>query len=240
MGAWRTRRSMVGLLLLLSATALAGGPALADPGSSEAAFSHQQRQIERATWTVKRFRADPDMEMLRTEAKNARAIFIVPQRLRGAALFGAGGGSGVVLVRDEATGEWSEPAFFSTAFGSFGLQIGVDTTEMILLVLSDRGVDSFYTSSLELGLDATVTFGPTGIGMKGATTLLLSADMVAYARTKGLYVGMSLEGSVVKKSTRSNRAYYGMGTRVVDILVTRAVSNPGAKALREEVARLSR
>jgi lipid-binding SYLF domain-containing protein len=197
--------------------------------------------VEKARLTIEKFAADEQMVYEFSHlAKRAKAILILPQELRGAFIFGAGGGGGVLLVRDDRTGEWSDPAFYSTTFGSFGLQVGVDAAEQILFVMKTKGMESFYRSSFKLGVDASGTVGPVGIGTKGATTLNLSVDMVAFSRTKGAFIGTSLEGEFIKPSTKSNEAYYGKGTRPVDILVSRSVRKREAGALVEAVAKMTK
>ena len=141
-----------------------------------------------------------------------------------------------MLVRDEKTGEWSQPAFYKLRTGSFGLQIGAESSDMVFLVMTVRGVESFYTSSFRLGGDASVALGSIGAGVKGQTSLTFSFDMLAYTTDQGVYAGISAEGSGVITRPNWNELYYGKGTRPTDILVTHTVSNPGSERLRTAVA----
>jgi lipid-binding SYLF domain-containing protein len=135
----------------------------------------------------------------------------------------------VLLVRDEETKKWSEPAFYNIGSASFGLQVGGDVSEMIFVVRNQKGLEEFYRSEFKLGLDASMALGPVGEGgsMKGIT-----ADMVGYAKKKGAYAGMSVDGSIISVSDDSNAAYYGKPVRPTDIVVKQSVSNPKSADLR--------
>ncbi len=211
--------------------AVAVNPAVGGDG-----YSKQQQLVDKAKLTLEKFSADPSIGWTEVQARYAKAIFIVPQLLKGALLFGFEGGTGVLLVRDEETGEWSEPAFYKMRTGSFGLQIGAESSEMVFLVMTTKGVESFYSSSFRIGGDASVAFGPAGAGAKGQTSLTFSFDMVAYTADQGLYAGVSAEGAGVITRAKWNESYYERGTRPTDILLKRTVSNPGSETLRTAVA----
>ncbi|MFB0507145.1 MAG: YSC84-related protein [Thermodesulfobacteriota bacterium] len=190
----------------------------------------QQLLVDKARITVDSFVADPNMTWLRTHLKDVSGVLIVPELLKGAFVVGGSGGSGVLLARDEKTGRWTEPAFYSMGAASLGFQIGGQKAEVILMILNRKALESLYTSSVKLGGDFSVAAGPVGLG---AATKGVTAPIVSYARTKGAFAGMALEGAVVKVSDGSNSAYYGKPVRPVDILVTRAVNNPGSAELQK-------
>jgi len=192
--------------------------------------SEQQVIVDKAVVTVNNFMADPDMAWLRSHIKNAQGVLIVPALVRAGFVFGGSGGRGVLLVRDNATGKWSEPAFYTVGSVSFGLQIGIEASEVIMMIQTRKGLDSLLTSSFKLGADASVAAGPVGAGATAAT-----ADVLSFARAKGAYAGLSLEGAVVKTSNDWNNAYYAKEVRPVDILVTHKVKNPGSAKLRTVV-----
>jgi lipid-binding SYLF domain-containing protein len=199
-------------------------------------YSNQQQLVEKAALTLEKYAANPNIGWTPTQARYAKAILIVPQLLKGALLLGFEGGTGVLLVRDEETGEWSQPAFYKLRTGSFGLQIGAESSDMVFLVMTTKGVESFYSSSFRLGGDVSVALGPVGAGAKGQTSLTLSFDMLAYTSNQGVYAGISAEGAAVITRAKWNEAYYEGGTRPTDILVKRTVSNPGSDKLREALA----
>ncbi len=173
------------------------------------------------------------MSWLRDHLKETKGLLIVPSLLKGGYILGGSGGSGVLVVRDEKTGDWSEPAFYTMGSVTFGLQIGGEAAEVIMMVRTQRALDSLYASSFKLGGDTSVAAGPVGIGAKSNVV----ADFLSFTRSKGAYAGVSLEGAVIKIRNEWNRAYYGKEVRPVDILAKRSVSNPGSADLRVALAK---
>ena len=206
------------------------------PAIAGAQYSKQQQLVDKAELTLEKFAANPTIGWTPTQARYAKAILIVPQLLKGSLLFGFEGGTGVLLVRDEETGEWSQPAFYKLRTGSFGLQIGAESSDMVFLVMTTKGVESFYSSSFRLGGDVSVAFGSMGAGAKGQTSLTFSFDMLAYTSNQGVYAGISAEGAAVITRAKWNEMYYGRGTRPTDILVKQTVGNPGSEKLRAALA----
>lgn len=208
-------------------------------GQSAAADDVQDSRqlVERARLTFESFVADPYLgENLRTLVNKARGVLIYPQVLRGAFIIGVSGGSGVLLVRDLASGKWGGPAFYTIGEVSFGLQAGGDASEVVLVALTDRGVSALLATSGKLGANASIALGPVGAGLSGATANL-SVDIVSYSRNKGLYAGLSLEGAVVAVREALNTAYYGKEVTPAQILIQREVSNPQAAGLIEAIAK---
>ena len=153
-------------------------------------------------------RSGPQRRGARVEG--CKGLFIVPQLLRGAFIFGGAGGSGVLLARDEKTGQWSQPAFYNIGAVSFGIQAGGDASELVFVVTSQRALEKFYSSDFKLGADAGITVGPVG----GSTSVAgVGADIVSYGRTKGAFGGMALDGAIIAVSDESNERYYGRGVR---------------------------
>ncbi len=191
--------------------------------------------VERAKLTLDRFMAAGEMGAFRNLLKKAQGVFIAPQVLKGAFIFGASGGSGVLLARDRE-GTWRGPAFYTLGEGSFGLQIGGEASEVVLLIMTQRGVTTLLSDSVKLGVDIGVAVGPVGAGAD-ASTANLSADIITFSKSKGLYGGISLEGAVVVTRGDWNSAYYGSSVRPTDILVRKSVSSPHAASLVNAVAK---
>ncbi|MDD3845548.1 MAG: lipid-binding SYLF domain-containing protein [Syntrophorhabdaceae bacterium] len=199
----------------------------------------QARQlVEKARMTLESFGRASEMEGFRNLMKNARGVFVSPQILRGAFIFGASGGSGVFLVRDKNRGDWTGPAFYTLGEASFGLQIGGDASEVVLLAMTERGVTALLSSSVKLGADIGIAVGPIGGGAE-ASTANLSADIISFSRSKGLYGGVSLEGAVVAVRGGLNKAYYGRDVSPADILVARSAKNDHAAGLRSMVTKMA-
>lgn len=180
--------------------------------------------VDKARMTLAEFNEAKDMDAFRDLLKTAKGVFISPQILKGAFIVGASGGSGVFMVRDGRSGKWSGPAFYTIGSASFGLQIGGQASEVVLLAMTDRGVSALLSSSVKLGADVGVAAGPVGIGAS-AGTANLSVDIISFARSKGLFAGISLDGAVVKVRDSLNRAYYSAHVNPTDILVRRTVMN---------------
>ena len=207
-------------ILLMAALLLAGtGGTLRANNAMDA-----RHLVDKANMTLTTFYNAKDMGAFRDLLKDAKGVFIAPQILKGAFIIGASGGSGVFMVRDTATHKWSQPAFYTIGSASFGLQIGGQASEVVLLAMTDRGVSALLSDSVKLGADVGVAAGPVGKGASAATANL-SADILAFARSKGLFAGISLDGALVKVRNGLNDAYYGAKVTPTDILVRRTVAN---------------
>lgn len=183
--------------------------------------------VDRAAVIYRGFLADPDMEWFRRNVVHARGIFIVPQMLRGGFIVGGYGGRGVLLAQDPVGGKWSSPAFYTMAAVSFGFQIGADASELILLIMTDRGLNAMLSTDYKLGADVAVAAGPVGISAKAQT-----ADILAFGRSQGLYGGASIEGAAITPLDDWNRRYYGKPVQIFDILINLKWENRQADSLR--------
>jgi len=192
--------------------------------------------VEKALFALEGFMADNKMEAFHGLFKKAKGVFISPQVLKGAFIVGASGGSGVLVVRDEKTGEWNGPAFYTIGGVNVGFQIGGEASEVVLLVMTERGVSSLLSSSLKLGADIGIAVGPVGASAS-ASTANLSADILSFSRSKGLYGGISVDGAVVATRGDWNEAYYGKPITPTDTLIHREVTNPQAERLIDAVAK---
>lgn len=202
----------------------------------EAAETTEEELVTKAQLTLEAFSSYPELlAMIRDGAKDIKAIFIVPQLIRGAFIVGGAGGSGLLLVKYQETGEWSQPAFYTIGSASFGLQIGLDTSELLMLVRTERGLKKFYHTSFTLGGDATMSLGPVG---EGASLHGMKADLVSYARSRGAFAGIVLDEAVIVASDEANRAYYQQPVKPTDILLKDSVSNPSSENLRKAAAAL--
>lgn len=195
--------------------------------------------VEKAKLTVDTFQTEPNLGGFRDLAKKAKGMLILPQMLRGAFIIGASGGSGVLLARDAKTGQWHGPAFYTIGGASFGFQAGADAAEVIILAMTERGVTKLLSAQVKLGADISVAAGPVGAGMSGATAGL-SADLVSYSHSRGLYGGFSVDGSVVGVRGALNQVYYGTAATPSDILIKAGVTNPQASALVATVTTLAK
>ena len=217
-----TKWNAVCLLVAAGLLAFAMLPALAEDDGKP------QEIVDSSKTTLENFAADPDMEWFRDHIKNAKAILIVPSLVKAGFIFGGSGGSGALLARDAKTGEWTYPAFYTMGSVTWGLQIGAEVAEVVLLVMSEAGMNSLLASSFKLGADASVAAGPVGAGAKAST-----ADILSFSRAKGVFGGLTLEGSVISTRDGWNEEYYGKALTPVNILVQHEVSNAQADPLRK-------
>ncbi len=194
-------------------------------------YSTQAALVDKANITFRSFVSDPNLTWFRENLCSAKALLIIPQLLKGAFIFGAEGGTGVLVARDEHTGRWSEPAFYTLASASFGLQAGAESSAIILMIMTDKGMDALLSTSVKLGGDVSIAAGPYGAGAKAATV-----DVLAFAKAKGVFGGISVEGSVITPRDSYNIAYYQRNVRPVDIIIRRSVSNPHSRALLKAVS----
>ncbi len=195
-----------------------------------------QAIVDKAEVTVSDFLRNKDFEWFNANVHRAKGLLIYPQVLKAGFFLGGSGGTGVLLVKNEKTGVWSQPAFYTLGAVSFGLQIGGESAEVILMVMSQKGIDSLYTSKFKLGGDTSFALGPVGAGAKGD----ISADFVSFAVSKGLYAGLNLEGSYISVRDSLNKGYYGKDVTPLQILVEGKAVNPGSAKLRDTLQKAER
>ena len=224
---------MTSVLALVATLALGlgGAPARADDASDA------RQLVEKAKLTVEQFQADENMGALRDLAKKAKGMLIMPQMLRAAFIVGGSGGSGVLVARDAKGNQWRGPAFYTLGGASFGFQAGADAAEVVILAMTERGVTKLLSPQVKLGADISVAAGPVG-GGAAAGTAGISADLLAFSISKGLYGGFSVDGSVAGVREALNHAYYGKPVTPADILIKGTVKNPHASGLLGAVAKL--
>jgi SH3 domain-containing YSC84-like protein 1 len=210
---------------LIAAALLTGGPALAG--------NDQQEVVDYAKATIEGLSSDRTFGTAPQPLRRAKAVMIVPQLVKGGFFVGGEGGNGVLLARTD--GIWSYPAFYTVAAASFGLQIGIETAEVVLLVMSDRALDAWMRNEVKLGAKAGLTVLMVGSNAEAAATTNANVDVIAWARSRGAYAGVTLEGSLIKPRESYNEAYYGRKLGPAEIVKGDA-ANPGADPLRRSLA----
>lgn len=149
--------------------------------------------------------------------KRSRGIVVFPAVIKAGLGLGGHYGKGVVLRRDPSSGKWGPPAFIRLIGGSFGWQIGVQSTDLVLLMMNDVNLKSLFKDKITIGADASVAAGPVGRDASAATDVELSAGILSYSRAKGLFAGVAVKGSVIAPEWEANEAYYGSDVSVIDI-----------------------
>jgi len=206
-------------------------------GLPAAAQQDQQQTVNSALTTIERMKNDANFrEGFQPKLDQARAVLIVPALYKGGFIFGGQYGNGVLLAR-MPDGSWSYPAFYTMEGGSFGLQIGLESTAVLFIIMSDKGLTAVLDNQFKFGADTGVTVLVVGAGMGASTTSNLGADIYAFSLTGvGLYGGLSLEGTVLSARESWNAAYYGQNVASRAIVLDNSVSNPRADGLRDFLA----
>ncbi len=197
--------------------------------------SAPEQLVSKAEVTFKDFQGGPQMHWIRNHIRDAKAVIIAPKIRKVGFIVGGSGGRAVLLARDPDTGNFSGPAFYTIASASIGFQAGIEKSEVVMLVMTEKGLNSLLTSQLKLGGEASITAGPVGEGAERSIT----TDVVAFSRSKGIYGGVDLDGTAVTVNDEWNKRYYGKAVTPTDILVRRSVTNPRAAKLLEEIAQVS-
>lgn len=221
------------LLALLAGACTAAGQGF----TGENLQSKQQQLVDQATLTAQQVMDPITGKPAITELRLSKGIVICPSVFKMGFLIGGSGGGCVLLARD-ANGSWSAPAFYSVGSGSVGFQVGVQDEQLILFIMSQRGLNAILNTHFRLGATASASFATFGGGIEGATSTALDADIVALELNKGLYAGISLQGSFLNSDAQGDSAYYGQPVGPEDIVVAMRVNNPGDDPLRAVLTRL--
>jgi len=170
--------------------------------------------------------------------ERAYGIVVVPQVIKGAVFIGGRGGKGVMAVRN-TDGTWSSPVFVTLAGVNFGLQWGVQSTDVIMVLMSRNSVEGIAGGKVTLGADASVAAGPLGRAAGATTDATFKAQVLSYSRNEGLFAGVALDGSVISVDDKSNAAYYGVADIRPSQILEGKVADPPATA-RDFTAMLTR
>ena len=185
------------------------------------------RILANANATITDLKRDPVFLNARATLRNARAVLIVPRLIKGGFVFGAEGGDGVLLAR---TGRgWSAPAFYTLGSASFGLQIGLEEAELVMFIMSDRALRGIEAGKIKLGAGAGITVITLGAAGEAATPVNLAGDILVWAVAKGVYGGLTLNGSVIAPQDDTNAAFYRGRFSAYDIVSGRVRSPAGAR-----------
>jgi lipid-binding SYLF domain-containing protein len=199
-----------------------------------AATTTPDKLVTEAQTTLSNFMRDPDQTWIQNNIGRAKALLIVPQIVKAGFIFGGSGGQGVLVARDGKT--WVGPAFYDLATASVGFQAGVEVSEAIIVVMTDKGLNSLLATTFKVGGDASIAAGPVGAGAKSTVT----ADLVSFTRSKGVYGGLNLDGTVVHANGDFNGQFYGAKGKVLppDILIKHTYKSAKATPLLNAVAKV--
>lgn len=185
---------------------------------SLAAQSDEARRISDAITVLGETMGADDQSVPRSIMQQAEGVAIFPSLLKGGFIIGGQRGRGVLSVRDPQTRQWSAPAFLTITGGSFGVQIGGQAVDLILVVKDRRGLEQLVSNQFKIGADAAVAAGPVGRDAGAATDVQMRAKILSYSRTRGLFAGVTINGATIRQDRDANDRFYGMGYRTSQIV----------------------
>lgn len=221
---------------LAAALPLALAVALAAPGAAFAG-EKEDAQASNAARVLAEIQAIPETSIPNKLLDEARAIVVVPDSIKAGLVIGGRRGHGVLSVR-QPDGSWSNPSFVTLTGGSVGLQVGVQSADIVLVFRSERGLDSIVNGKFTLGADAGVAAGPMGRNASAATDGQLKAEIWSWSRARGLFAGVALDGAVLAIDDRANEAVYGRDTTPRMIFEDRT-TQPASEAVETFRAKLA-
>jgi SH3 domain-containing YSC84-like protein 1 len=183
-------------------------------------------QLRKATNVLTEIMGTPDKGIPSDLLDKAVCVGIVPSELKFALAVGGTYGRGVLVCRKGGNGSWGAPSMFTLGGGSFGFQIGGQATDVVFIVMNPEGARKLVQDSVKLGGEASAAAGPVGRSAEGATDVQLHAEILSYSRSRGLFAGVSLAGSVLKQDKDENQRLYGRPVSAKEILIDGTVSSP--------------
>ena len=222
-------------ILMVAVAALA----LAFPQLAKAA-SDEQQVVDDSTNAVEHLATSSGLAAnARDLLHRARGVMIIPSLVQGGFIFGAQGGTGVLLSRDPKSGSWSYPAFYGMGAGSFGLQIGLEVSKIMLIIMNDKALNAIMANEFKIGAEAGIAVVTLGGGAEASTTAAGGADIYALAESAGLFGGIAIQGGIVKPRLQQDHNYYGPNVTAQQIVLSRSARNPAAEKLRAALAQVS-
>jgi lipid-binding SYLF domain-containing protein len=206
------------------------------------AGAREEGRLLTATEVLEDVHAMPDVRLPDTLLAHAYGIAVIPDVTKVAFIFGGRHGNGVLVVRDKLTGPWSNPCFVSLTGGSWGLQAGAQSSDIILVFTTKRGIEGIAGGKITLGADASVATGPVGRQGSAGTDITFNAEVYTYARTRGLFGGIALDGSVLAIDRSANASlYHKSGITASEIFAGQSPAPPAtAQRFLERLAEATR
>ena len=231
----KANRTALFLVILLSFLVLILNPSLADDQPDSKAG---ENKIERSMEVIKELAALKDEGIPVSLLKKAQGLAILPGVVKAAWALGGQYGSGIVIIKKE-DGSWSNPLFIKLAGGSFGLQLGVQKADLVLVFKNRRGVEEIAGNKITLGADLSVSAGPIGRSAEASTDLEMEAEIYSYSKSKGLFAGLSLKGGSLQFDKKANRNFYDSDLPGQKILYEDLETPPVVQKLQETLRQLT-
>ena len=194
--------------------------------ATAAESSKWTRLVEEAGKVLAEIQQMPDQSIPDDLLRSCQAIAIFPSTISAGIGIGGKYGQGIIMVREEKNGKWSPPAIFTIVGGSWGLQIGGQATDFVLLIMNRRSVDGILQGKFKLGADASVAAGPVGRAAEASTDVQLKGGILSYSRSRGLFIGVKLEGAVITQHWDGDKELYGKSLSANEIMVENKAKMP--------------
>jgi lipid-binding SYLF domain-containing protein len=186
--------------------------------SVPSAQSDESQRVTQAIAVLTEIMGADDRSVPRSIMQKAEGVAVFPSLLKAGFIVGGQRGRGILSARDPATGAWSSPAFLTITGGSVGAQIGGQAVDLILIVQNRRGLEQLVSNQFKIGADASVAAGPVGRDASASTDIQMRAQILSYSRTRGLFAGVTLNGSTIRQDRDANDRFYGMGYRTGQVV----------------------
>ena len=206
--------------VLFTVLLLASAPLIAQPSSDEA------RRVADATTVLDEIMAAADSGIPGAILEKAEGIAVFPSLIKGGIIVGGQRGRGLLSVRDKQNGGWSSPAFLTITGGSIGAQIGAQAIDLVLVINNQRGLEQLVKNQFKIGADAAATAGPVGRDASASTDIQLRAQILSYSRARGLFAGVTINGSTIRQDRDANERYYGTAYRTGQIVFDGLTGTP--------------
>lgn len=196
------------------------------PLTANAQENKWSRLVEESGLVLEQIQQMPDQNIPEDLLRDCSAIAIFPSTISAGFIIGGKYGQGIMMVKDAKSHKWSAPAIFTIAGGSWGLQIGGQATDFVLLIMNHRSVDGILDGKFKLGADASVAGGPVGRSAEASTDIQLKGGILSYSRSRGLFAGVKLEGAVLAQHWDGDKELYGKSLSARQILLENKAKMP--------------
>jgi len=201
----------------------------------------EAKRISDSILVLDEIMAAADKSVPRSILEKAVGVAVFPSLLKGGFVVGGQRGKGILSVRDKKNGLWSAPAFLTITGGSIGAQIGGQAIDLVLIVNNERGLEQLVKNQFKIGADAGVAAGPVGREASAATDIQMRAQILSYSRSRGLFAGITLNGSTIRQDRDANERFYGTAYRTGQIVFEGRAGTPqSAAAWKEALAKYAK
>ena len=201
-----------GVALLVAVTVIV------HPLSAQKSAEDEDKRIADALTVLDEIMSAADKSVPQSVMEKAEGIAVFPSLIKGGIGIGGQRGRGILSVRDKKNGGWSSPAFLTITGGSIGAQLGVQAIDLVLVINNQRGLEQLVKNQFKIGADASVAAGPVGRDASASTDIQMRAQILSYSRTRGLFAGVTLNGSTIRQDRDANERFYGIAYRTGQIV----------------------